>query len=88
MQAVIYTQARNNLNKIINDVVNNSEPAVIVGTKGRKDTVLISKEEYDNLIENLYILSNPNWIKSIKKGLNDLKKGKKKRLTIAEAMGI
>ncbi len=88
MQAIIYTEARNKLNKIIDKVHENSEPYLIVGTKGRKDTVLISKEDYDNLIENLYILSNPKWVKSIERGLNDFKSGKMKKLTIKEALGI
>jgi antitoxin YefM len=88
MQAIIYTEARNKLNKLIDKVNENSEPYIIVGSKGRKDAVLISKEDYDNLIENLYILSNPKWVKSIGRGLNDLKKGKKKKLSIKEALGI
>ena len=87
MQAIIYTEARNKLNKIIDKVNENSEPYVIVGSKGRKDAVLISKDDYDNLMENLYILSNPKWVKSIERGLDDLKKGKKKKLTIKEALG-
>ena len=79
MQAVIYTEARNKLNKLIDKVHENSEPYLIVGTKGRKDAVLISKEDYDNLIENLYILSNPKWVKSIERGLDDFKRGKTKK---------
>jgi antitoxin YefM len=88
MQAVIYTEARNKLNKIIDKVNENSEPYLIVGSKGRKDAVLISKEDYDNLIENLYILSNPKWVKSIERGLDDLKKGKKKKLSAKQALGL
>ncbi|QQS37696.1 MAG: type II toxin-antitoxin system prevent-host-death family antitoxin [Ignavibacteriales bacterium] len=87
MQAIIYTEARNKLNKIIDKVHENSEPYLIVGTKGRKDTVLISKEDYDNIIENLYILSNPKWVKSIKKGLRELDEGKGKKLSIKDVMG-
>ncbi len=88
MQAIIYTEARNKLNKIIDKVHENSEPYLIVGTKGRKDTVLISKEDYDNMVENLYILSNPKWVKSIERGLDEFKRGKTKKLTIKEALGI
>jgi antitoxin YefM len=88
MQAIIYTEARNKLNKLIDKVHENSEPYLIVGTKGRKDAVLISKEDYDNLIENLYILSNPKWVKSIERGLDDFKRSKTKKLTIKEALGI
>jgi len=82
MQAIIYTEARNKLNKLIDKVHENSEPYLIVGTKGRKDAVLISKEDYDNMVENLYILSNPKWVKSINKGLKELEEGKGKKLDI------
>ncbi len=82
MKAIIYTEARNKLNKLIDKVHENSEPYLIVGTKGRKDAVLISKEDYDNMVENLYILSNPKWVKSIKKGLKELEEGKGKKIDI------
>jgi len=87
MQAIIYTEARNKLNKIIDKVNENSEPYVIVGSKGRKDAVLISKDDYDNLMENLYILSNPKWVKSINKGLRELEEGKVKKLSIYKVLG-
>lgn len=87
MQAIIYTEARNKLNKLIDKVHENSEPYLIVGTKERKDTVLISKEDYDNMVENLYILNNPKWGKSIKKGLKELDEGKGKRKDIYKLLG-
>jgi antitoxin YefM len=87
MLAVIYTEAINKLNKIINKVNENSEPYIIVGSKGRKDAVLMSKEDYDNLMENLYILSNREWVKSIKKGLKELEEKKGKKLNIYEVLG-
>ncbi len=87
MQAIIYTEARNKLNKLIDKVHENSEPYLIVGTKGRKDAVLISKEDYDNMVENLYILSNPKWVKSIERGLKELEEGKGKRLDIYQVLG-
>lgn len=87
MQAIIYTEARNKLNKLIDKVYENSEPYLIVGTKGRKDAVLISKEDYDNLLENIYILSNPKWVASINKGLQELEDGKGKKLNVYEVLG-
>jgi antitoxin YefM len=87
MQAIIYTEARNKLNKLIDKVHENSEPYLIVGTKGRKDAVLISKEDYDNMVENLYILSNPKWVKSINKGLKELEQGKGKKINIYKVLG-
>lgn len=86
MEAIIYTEARNKLHKLINYVNDSSDPVIIVGSKGRKDAVLISKEEYDNIIENLYVVSNPKWKKSIEKGLKDIEKGKIKRISVDDIL--
>ncbi len=86
MQAVIYTDARNKLNRLINYVNDNADQVIIVGSKGRKDAVLVSKEEFDNMVENLYVMSNPKWVKSIKKGISQLEKGKWKKLTIEQVL--
>lgn len=88
MQVVTFTNARNNLNKIIESIELNSEPVIIAGTKGRKDSVLISKENYDNLLENLYVLSNHQWIASVKKGVKELDSGKGEKLDLYSALGI
>ena len=88
MQAVIYTDARNKLNKLINYVNDSSDQVIIVGSKGRKDAVLISKEEFDNLMENLYVVSNPKWKESIERGLKDIKKGRVKKISVEEILKI
>ncbi|MFA5804171.1 MAG: type II toxin-antitoxin system Phd/YefM family antitoxin [Melioribacteraceae bacterium] len=88
MQAVIYTDARNKLNRLINYVNDNADQVIIVGSKGRKDAVLVSKEEFDNMVENLYVMSNPKWVKSIKKGISQLEKGKWKKLTIEQVLRV
>jgi len=88
MQTTTFTEARNNLNRFIESVDENNEPIVILGTKGRHDSVLISKDNYDNLIENLYILSNSDWIKSIKKGIKEIDSGKGIKMDIYSALGI
>jgi len=88
MQVVIYTDARNKLNRLINYVNDNADQVIIVGSKGRKDAVLISKEEFDNMVENLYVMSNPKWVKSIKKGISQLDKGKWKKLTIDQVLRV
>ncbi|MFH1197306.1 MAG: type II toxin-antitoxin system prevent-host-death family antitoxin [bacterium] len=88
MQAIMYTEARNKLNKIINMVNDDCEPVIIVGSKGRKDAVVLAKEEYDNMIEELYILSNPKWVKSIKKGIKELDQGKGKILDVKQVLKV
>jgi len=88
MHTILYTEARNNLYKLIKKVTKDQEPAIIIGSRGREDAVLMSKDSYDNLIENLYILSNPKWEKSIKKGIKELEADKGKKLDIYEVLGI
>jgi len=88
MQTITFTEARNNLNKIITSIDEDNEPIVILGTKGRKDSVLISKDNYDTLIENLYILSNEKWVRSLKKGVKELDAGKGAKMDLYSALGI
>jgi len=88
MQTTTFTDARNNLNRLITSIDENNEPIVILGTKGRQDSVLISKENYDNLIENLYILSDSNWVSSIKQGVKELDSGKGVKMDLYSALGI
>lgn len=59
MQAVFYSQARNNLRQIINKVCNNFEEFVIT-TKEQQSVVLISQDEYNSMKETIYLLSSKN----------------------------
>ena len=59
MQAVLYSQARNNLRSIINQVCDNFEEFIIT-TKEKQSAVLISQEEYNSMKETIYLLSSKN----------------------------
>ncbi|MBL0721070.1 MAG: type II toxin-antitoxin system prevent-host-death family antitoxin [Sulfurovum sp.] len=59
MQAVVCSQAQNNLKDIINHVCNNFDEFIIT-TKENKSAVLISQEEYSSMKETLYLLSSKN----------------------------
>jgi len=59
MQAVFYSQARNNLRDIINKVCNDFDEYIIT-TKDEKSAVLISYEEYSAMKETMYLLSSKN----------------------------
>lgn len=59
MQAVFYSQARNNLREIINNVCDNFDEYIIT-TKDEKSVVLISYEEYSAMKETMYLLSSKN----------------------------
>jgi len=57
MQSILYSQARNNLRSIINEITNNCE-AFIVTTKKKQSIVLISQDEYNSMKETIYLLSS------------------------------
>ena len=59
MQAVFYSQARNNLREIINKVCDDFDEYIIT-TKDEKSVVLISYEEYSSMKETIYLLSSKN----------------------------
>ena len=57
MQAVFYSQARNNLRSIIDKVCNDFEEFMIT-TKDNKTAVIMSYDEYSSMKETLYLLSS------------------------------
>lgn len=59
MQALFYSQARNNLRTFIDKVCNDFEEYIIT-TKDNKSAVLISYDEYSSMKETLYLLSSKN----------------------------
>ena len=59
MQAVFYSQARNNLRNLIDKVCNDFDEYIIT-TKDNKRAVLISYDEYSSMKETMYLLSSKN----------------------------
>jgi len=64
MQVHSSTWARKNFFTLLKDTVESNNPTVITGKVG--DAVLISKEDYDALMETLYLQSIPGLVNSIK----------------------
>ncbi len=59
MQAVFYSQARNNLRNLIDKVCNDFDEYIIT-TKDNKRAVLLSYDEYSSMKETMYLLSSKN----------------------------
>ncbi len=57
MQAVFYSQARNNLRSIIDKVCNDFDEFIIT-TKDNKSAVIMSYDEYTAMKETMYLLSS------------------------------
>lgn len=59
MQAVFYSQARNNLRSIIDKVCDDFDEYIIT-TKNNKSAVIMSYDEYSAMKETLYLLASKN----------------------------
>lgn len=68
MEAIAYSNFRQNLKKYMQQVNDDAE-ALIVTSKNIDDTVVVmSKRDYDSMQETMRILSNPYLMDKIKKG--------------------
>lgn len=75
MLVVNYSNLRENLKKYC-DATNQDVETIIVTRKSGGNVVLISESEYNNLLENLYIRSNPEYYNKLLRSIEELKSGK------------
>lgn len=75
MLAVNYSTLREHLKEYC-DTANQDYETIIVTRKIGGNVVLISEAEYNNLLENLYIRSNPEYYNKIMRSIEELKAGK------------
>ena len=66
MIATSYSSVRKDLKKYCDKVIDDCE-TVIITRKDDKNAVLMSEEEYNNLMENLYIMSNRKYYNQLLK---------------------
>jgi len=67
MKTIAITKARSNLYKLIDEVIQSSEPIQIIGKRG--NAILISEQDWRAIQETLYLLSIPGMRESIQEGL-------------------
>jgi antitoxin YefM len=74
MNAITYTEARENLAETIKRVCRDHDPVVI--TRKREDSVvMISLEDYDSLTETAYLLKSPKNARRLLASLGELEAG-------------
>ena len=83
MNAITYTEARENLAKTIQRVCCDHNPVII--TRKREDSVvMISLEDYESLTETAYLLKSPRNAGRLLAALDELGQGKGTERTLLE----
>ena len=75
MIAISSSKARNNFEQVCNKVIDDVEAIIITRTHS-KNVVMISEDEYNNLIENFKIFSDSTKYNKIKNGIKQLENKK------------
>ena len=83
MTEITYTQARANLAKILNDVIENREIVIIRRRKG-EDAALIAASELSSLVESAYLLRSPANAERLLTALNDALKKENEPMSLKE----
>lgn len=83
MQAVSYSEARDNLKSMIDKVVADRAPLAITRQRG-EGAVLVSASEWASIEETLYLLSSPANAKHLLDGIALLDAGKGEEHTLIQ----
>ncbi len=75
MNAVQTFQASKNLDDLIEQVIADAEPAILLTDKGKK-AVLMSLDEFNSWRETLYLLSNPVNAEHLRNSMREASEGK------------
>lgn len=81
MIAVNYTNIRENL-KTYCDKVNDDDETIIITRKDNKNVVLISQNEYNNMVENIKILKDPKYLINLYKSMKKLEDNEEKQMKL------
>ena len=74
MNAMTYTEARQNLAKTMETVCNNHDP-VIITSKRERSVVMISLEDYSAMEETSYLLRSPKNAKRLLESIYEIENG-------------
>lgn len=86
MIATNYTNVRANLKSYMDMTKNDFETVIITSKDG--NCVLISEDEYNNLKENILIMSNPDLVSRLDKSISQIIKGEVVNVSIEELRAL
>jgi antitoxin YefM len=77
MRVISFSDARNSLKKVIDQVVDDADVAVI-SRRDAPDAVLMSLDTFNSWMETVYLLKTPANAARLEKSIQQLRKGKTK----------
>ncbi|MFY0628140.1 MAG: type II toxin-antitoxin system prevent-host-death family antitoxin [Reichenbachiella sp.] len=75
MELTTYTNFRKNLKSYLDKVYESHDPLIVTRTHG-EDVVVLSKTDYNSIMETFYLLRSPKNAKRIFESLSELDEGK------------
>jgi len=83
MTTVPLTEAKQNLEKLIEQVIADADP-IILSTEAGQEVVLLSLDEFNSWKETIYLLSNPANAAHLRKSISEARAG---NLNVSQAVG-
>ena len=84
MRVFNFSEARNNLKRVIDQVVNDADYAVI-SRRDDADAVVMSLDTFNSLMETVHLLKTPANAAHLARSLEQLRKGKTKARSLVDA---
>lgn len=84
MRVVTYSEARNALKAVL-DQVNEDADVTVISRRDGADAVVMSLDHYQSLVETMHLLSTPANAAHLAKSIGQFRKGQAKRRTLAQA---
>lgn len=83
MTVIQYSNARKNFRSLI-DKVNDDSDVVIVTTKDNKNAVLLAEDDYNSMVESLYLISQPANARHLEESIKQLDASSTRGVTLDE----
>ena len=77
MRVVNFSEARNHLKSVLDQVVNDAD-CTIISRRDAEDAVVMSLDHYNSLIETVHLLKSPANAAHLAKSIDQYRKGKTK----------
>jgi antitoxin YefM len=84
MNAVTLADAKENLERLVEQVLADAEPAILCTEKGEK-VVLVSLDEFNSWKETFYLLSNPANAAHLRQSIAEAQSGKLEERQLIDA---